>query len=303
MLMGALQGLRYRPFLSQLVVTPVCNLACGYCNEYVRRGAPVPLPALTERLRKLHDLGTIMLEITGGEPLTHPQVYDVVAASRRLGMYTAMISNAFLLNERRVRALNTAGLQELQVSVDAVEPTPVTVKVLRVLRPKLEALARAARFKVVMSAVVGAAPPAEVLEVVRFAKSHGFRPRVLYLHDHGGQLQLRHEELALSHAIAREIGTRFKEGEDYRTRLASGGGAPFKCRAGSRYLYVDAGGVVRWCSQTRDAFGIPLARYDRQELRRQFETQKPCNVRCTVGCARHASSVDWWRPQPRPAAS
>jgi hypothetical protein len=75
------------------------------------------------------------------------------------------------------------------------------------------------------------------------------------------------------------------------------GRAPFKCRAGSRYLYVDEDSIVRWCSQQRDAFGIPLADFTHDHLREQFHTRKPCADHCTVGCARTCSAYDGWRPQ------
>ena len=48
--------------------------------------------------------------------------------------------------------------------------------------------AEKAKFQVVMSGVIGSAPPEEVLEVVDFAKAHGFTPRILLLHDQNGQL-------------------------------------------------------------------------------------------------------------------
>ena len=36
--------------------------------------------------------------------------------------------------------------------------------------------------------------------------------------------------------------------------MIESGEAPFKCRSGSRYLYVDEFGSVHWCYQTRDEF-------------------------------------------------
>ena len=85
-------------------------------------------------------------------------------------------------------------------------------------------------------------------------------------------------------------------------RLIEHGRAPFKCRAGSRYLYVDEHGVVSWCSQTRGEFARPLAEYTWHDLREQFHTIKPCNTHCTVGCVHRVSTMDFWRrPQVAPA--
>ena len=87
-------------------------------------------------------------------------------------------------------------------------------------------------------------------------------------------------------------------GLPYRTRLLETGSAPFKCRAGSRYLYVDEQGHVHWCSQTRSHGGIPLAEYGPEHLARAFDTVKPCASSCTLGCARTQSAYDEWRDQP-----
>jgi MoaA/NifB/PqqE/SkfB family radical SAM enzyme len=291
--------LQFSPLLAQLVVIRRCNLACGYCNEYDDSSAPVPPAALRARIEHLKDLGTFSLELTGGEPMLHPEIYDLVAHARERAFYKVMmISNAFLLNEAKVRRLNEAGLMELQVSVDGVEPNDVTVKVLEPLLPKLEMLARVARFKVVLSAVLGACPPTEALEVVQAAKRLGFRPRVLVLHDSSGQLKLSAAERATLRQIRGELGGHFREARDYRQRMLESGAAPFKCRAGSRYLYVDELGDVAWCSQTRGEFRKPLLDYTVSDLEQQFYTRKPCAAACTLGCARTQSAFDEWRDQP-----
>ena len=61
-----------RPFLAQLVVTRRCNLTCGYCNEYDDFSKPVPTEVVKARLDHLADLGTLVVTLTGGEPLLHP---------------------------------------------------------------------------------------------------------------------------------------------------------------------------------------------------------------------------------------
>lgn len=297
-----LTRLLYAPFLAQLVTTRRCNLACGYCNEFDATSPEVPFDELIERLDALKRLGTFSVELTGGEPLLHPRLAELIAAARARRFHRVMmISNGFLWSEARARSLGDAGLQALQISVDGVRPNATTVKTLANLRAKLEMLARVARFPVTLSAVVGAAPIEEVLEVVAFAKRVGFRPRVLVLHDGDGQRALpeaaREAALSALERVGRAIGGGYHDARDYRARLLRDGAAPFKCRAGSRYLYVDEHGVARWCSQTRADFGVPLARYDRAELRRQFHAPKPCSDGCTVGCARTNSAFDQWRPQ------
>lgn len=293
-----LRRLLYAPFLSQLVVIRRCNLACGYCNEFDDSSPPVPLAVLQERIDRLEALGTFSLELTGGEPMMHPDIYDIIRYARTKRFHKVMmISNAYLLNEEKVHRLNDAGLQAMQISVDGVKVNDVTMKVLDTLRPKLRWVAKAAKFDVVLSGVLGAAPPSEAVEVVRYAKEAGFRPRVLVIHDGEGQMTLDDDERRAFEEVKRTIGAKFGEARDYRERLLREGKAPFKCRAGSRYLYVAEDGMVHWCSQTRSEFAVPLADYDQAELKRQFDTVKGCAPTCTVGCARTQSWPDEWRPQ------
>ena len=166
--------LMYSPFLAQMVVVRRCNLTCGYCNEFDETSDPVPTDVLKARIDRLKELGTFSLELTGGEPLMHPDIAELIRYARSLDFYKVMmISNAYLLNQKKVEELNDAGLMEMQVSVDGVMPNDVTVKVLKPMLPKLKVLAKYAKFKVVLSAVLGAAKPEEVLTVVRTGQRDG----------------------------------------------------------------------------------------------------------------------------------
>ncbi len=290
---------RFSPFLCQVVVTRRCNLACGYCTEFDQVSEPVPADELRRRIDKVAELGSFGLELTGGEPLLHPELPALIRHARPYSFrMLGLISNGFLLREPIIEELNEAGLTDLQISVDGVQPNDVTVKVLKPLRPKLELLARTARFKVVLSAVVGSgAPFDEVAEVIRFAREHGFRPRVLLIHGADGQLALSPEDLRAYRRVQRLIGRHWKDLFDYREALLEGGRAPFRCRAGSRYLYIDERGVAHWCAQTMAHFGKPLLEYSEEDLRREWHTPKTCNAACTIGCARSCSMPDRFFPQ------
>jgi MoaA/NifB/PqqE/SkfB family radical SAM enzyme len=292
------EWVRYGPFLAQIVVTRRCNLTCGYCNEYDDRSPPVPFDVLDERLRKLRALRTWMVCLSGGEPTLHPELVRIVARMRELGFHRRqIITNGYLLTPALIDGLNDAGLTDLQISVDGVRRNATTFKVLEKLRSKLLALAERARFQVVVSGVIGSAPPEEALEVVRFARAHRLNPRIVLLHDGSGRLRLSAEELAAYREVKRLIGRSAREAGDYREALIAHGRAPFRCRAGARYLYVDEDGKVAWCSQTRGSFARDLASYSLDDLREQFHTAKTCSDGCTVGCVRSASAYDGWRSQ------
>jgi MoaA/NifB/PqqE/SkfB family radical SAM enzyme len=217
---------------------------------------------------------------------------------KRLGFRRRqIITNGSFLNRELVEALNEAELTDLQISVDGVVPNETTVKTLKPLRAKLEILAEHARFSVVMSGVIGSAPAAEALEVIDFAKAHAFSPRILLIHDETGRVKLTTGELAAYREARHRLGRAGNEAGDYRTKMIETGAAPFRCRSGSRYLYVDEFGNVAWCSQTRGVYSKPLLDYTYEDLRAQFGEPKSCNPGCTVGCARTASAYDEWRPQ------
>jgi len=291
--------LRYSPFLTQMVVIRRCNLSCGYCSEYDKTSDPVPVQVLEDRLRKLKELGTFGISLTGGEPTLHPELPRLIRTCRQLRFYrTGMITNGFLLRPELIETLNQAGLQKMQISIDGVHANETTQKVLNNLKKRLQWLRDHARFQVVVSSVIGACPPEEAEEVVSFALKMGFAARVLLVHDEHGQVKLNSEELRSFRNVVGMLPRRWREPSDYRERLIRQGSAPFKCRAGSRYLYIDEYGMVNWCSQTRTVWSKPLMGYTRNDLREQFYKYKSCHATCTLNCARSQSYFDNWRRQP-----
>lgn len=300
--MNIIRRLKYAPFFTQLVVIRRCNLSCTYCNEFDSSSEPVPLEVLKQRADKLKELGSFSICLTGGEPMLHNGLYDLIRYCRyELKFFnTSMITNGYYLTPETIQKLNEAGLQDMQISIDGVKPNKSTVKVLDVLRKRLEFLKEHARFNVVGSGVVGACPPEESYEVIEFIKKMGFRPRILLVHDQHGQVKLTDAELKVYNQIKKMIPKHLYEISDYRHQMIQTGEAPFKCRSGSRYLYVDEAGIVTWCSQTRKAFRKKLSDYTWDDLKEQFYTHKSCQDKCTLGCVRSSSSLDNWRCQDAP---
>ena len=294
--LSPLQWIRYGPFLAQIVVVRRCNLSCAYCSEFDKTSEPIASEVLISRFRKLRQLRTWAVCLTGGEPTIHPDLPGLISELKALGVRRRlMITNGYRLTEKLIESLNVSGLTDMQISVDGVKPNDITVKTLKPLRKKLELLSKHARFKVVMSGVIGSSPPEEAVEVVRFARDRGFIPRILLIHDSNGQLRLNTEELEAYREVKLMIGPRLEDADRYREKLIRDGVAPFKCRAGSRYLYIDEFGIVHWCSQTREIFSKNLMDYTPDDLREQFHTPKFCNKTCTVGCVRTTSAFDEWR--------
>jgi MoaA/NifB/PqqE/SkfB family radical SAM enzyme len=293
------------PVLVTLIVTRRCNLACGYCNEYDHVSAPVPTEALLARVDRLAELGTSIVTISGGEPLLHPDLELVVAHIRRRGMIATVITNGYPLTQSRIRRLNEAGLDYLQISIDNVRPDEVSRKSLDRLDGKLEMLSETAIFTVNVNMVVGAGieNPEEALVVAERARELGFAPTIGVIHDSRGQLRpLNDRQRAVYRAIRRQSGVGFGIVDRFESNLAEGKPTSWRCRAGSRYFYVDEHGLVHWCSQQRGRPGTPLERYSREDMRREYFQEKPCAPMCTIQCVHRASLMDEWRhPQSRTA--
>lgn len=298
LLPSALKRFFYSPFLAHLIVIRRCNLSCAYCNEYDHSSQPIPAAVLEKRLLKLRELGTFGICLTGGEPTLHPDLPHLIQKCRDLRFFrVGLITNGFTLKPELIHKFNGAGLHEMQISIDGVQENRATRKVLDNLKEGLDCLHRHADFEVVVSGVIGSCPAEEVLEVISYTRSLGFIPRVLLVHDETGSLKLTADEAQVFKEIIQQIPRSWRDFTRYRETLVRNGQAPFKCRAGSRYLYVDEDGLVSWCSQTRSYWSKPLAKYGFSDLAEQFYAYKDCHGSCTLGCVRSCSQLDGWRSQ------
>src|ERR1700756_2927159 len=85
------------PVLAHLIPIRRCNLSCTYCNEFDDHSKPVQIATLFERVDRLAKLGTSIITISGGDPLLHPELDDLIGRIRRRGMIAGMITNGYLL--------------------------------------------------------------------------------------------------------------------------------------------------------------------------------------------------------------
>src|ERR1700730_14554134 len=134
------------PLLVQIIPIRRCNIDCGYCNEYDKVSPPVPPGTMRHRIDKLAELGTSVVAFSGGEPMLHPDLDDLIRHIRARGMMAGLITNGYFLVPKRIDELNGAGLDFLQISIDNVEPDEVSKKSLRVLDRKLQDLNAYATF-------------------------------------------------------------------------------------------------------------------------------------------------------------
>jgi len=294
---------RYRPVAAHLIPIRRCNLSCAYCNEYDDRSAPIPTVDVLRRIDRLVDLGTGVVTLSGGEPLLHPDLDEIVRHIRRRGAIATLITNGYLLTRDRIERLNQAGLDHLQISIDNVMPDEVSKKSLKVLDQKLVSLADTAAFDVTVNSVVGGGirNPDDALKIAQRARELGFSTTVGIIHDGTGRLrklddpqrQILERVVALGKSLFD-----FANYNRFQKNLANGVPNEWHCRAGSRYLYVCEDGLVHWCSQQRGHPGIPLEQYGPDDLQREYHRSKGCAPLCTVGCVHRVAQVDELRDDP-----
>ena len=92
------------PVLVHIVPMRRCNLSCTYCNEYDKTSDPVPIDTMLARLDKLAELGSSVITISGGEPMLHPNIYDIIGRIRHHGMIAGLISNGYYFQPEKIKS-------------------------------------------------------------------------------------------------------------------------------------------------------------------------------------------------------
>ena len=286
------------PVMAHIVPMRRCNLSCAYCNEYDDFSKPVPIDTMYQRIDRLGELGTTIVTISGGEPLLHPDLDLIIARIRKHGIIAGMITNGYLLTAERIHRLNKAGLDHLQISIDNVMPDDISKKSLKVLDKKLQLLSEHALFHVNINSVVGGGihNPHDAVKVGTRALELGFTSTIGIIHDGSGQLKPLQEEerevYRLMKSFEKKNYSRFNHFQD---AIADGKPNTWRCRAGSRYIYICENGLVHYCSQQRGFPAKPLAEYTIDDIRREFLSEKSCAPHCTVSCVHQISYIDHWR--------
>ncbi len=291
------------PILAQIVPIRRCNLSCAYCNEYDKTSEPVPTALMLQRVDRLAMLGTSAIDISGGEPLLHPELDVIIRRIRQRRIIAGLLTNGYLLTREWIERLNQAGLDRLQVSIDNVTPNDVSHKSLKVLDRKLELLAAHAEFDVSINTVLGGevGNPTDALTIARRGLALRFNTSVGLIHDSRGQIAAltdRHRQVYDEmNALTRGF---YSHGHDhvFQRNLTRGLPNQWHCRAGARYLYVCEDGLVHWCSQQRGYPAKPLEEYSEEDLDRELQTKKSCAPYCTVSCVHRVALVDRLRERP-----
>ncbi len=100
-------------------ITHRCPLHCVYCSnplEMKSRAAELSTAQWISVFEQAAKLGTMQVDLTGGEPLARVDLTELIAAARAAKLYTNLITSGIGLTQDRLNALAHAGLDHIQLS-------------------------------------------------------------------------------------------------------------------------------------------------------------------------------------------
>lgn len=112
------------PGFCQFAINNACNAGCQFCSFNLQTlpradWAFVPLPEACRAITILHRSGVRYLVITGGEPMLHPNLNDLIRFASGQGMVVLLVTNGSRLTPSSIQALNQSGLSSILISIDA----------------------------------------------------------------------------------------------------------------------------------------------------------------------------------------
>lgn len=114
-------------FTLQWHITHRCNLRCTHCYQedytaFASWNEIEPIFDQYEALLKAYGFRGY-LNVTGGEPLAHPDIFRLLRRAREKKIKTAVLTNGTLIGPREAQKLKACGVYYVQVSLDGTEKT------------------------------------------------------------------------------------------------------------------------------------------------------------------------------------
>ncbi|MCF6204996.1 MAG: pyrroloquinoline quinone biosynthesis protein PqqE [Methylococcaceae bacterium] len=103
-------------------LTYKCPLQCPYCSnplDYTKHSTEISTEDWKRVLSEARKMGAVQLGFSGGEPLTRPDLVELVLHAQQLGYYSNLITSGYGLTEEKIAQLKHAGLDHIQISIQA----------------------------------------------------------------------------------------------------------------------------------------------------------------------------------------
>ncbi|MBI3756703.1 MAG: GTP 3',8-cyclase MoaA [Deltaproteobacteria bacterium] len=204
----------------RISVTDRCNFRCTYCMpldeyEWLEKSEVLSFEELTRLARLFLSLGVEKIRLTGGEPLARRSLEILIAKLSTLEPTPeiCLTTNGSLLAEK-IPALKAAGLRRINVSIDSLKPARFRQITKRGdLEKVLDGLFAAQRLglqPIKINAVIErGVNDDEILDLVAFARAHGFSLRFIEFMDVGNANEWRLDKIVSKQEIIATIQARF----------------------------------------------------------------------------------------------
>ncbi len=123
-------GLYAHPRLRYLFLelTDACNLSCLHCGSNACPQNSRFLDAedakrVMDEVAERYPAQGIMICLTGGEPLLHPDFFEIAAHAKKRGFSCGMTTNGMLIDASVAERLVACGMNSLSVSLDGLRDT------------------------------------------------------------------------------------------------------------------------------------------------------------------------------------
>ncbi len=298
--------IRQRPVLAIFEVCLRCNSACKYCDLPLNVGRyEMSRAEIREAFGRLYQEGIRFVFVQGGEPLVRRDLFEILEDLAEIGFSLTVITNGTRFTRESVERLARIPVN-LSVSLDTLD------------RQRYQETRGADQLPLVLSGVelltdyphpkyltciVSEVNRRDVVDVVRFARAHGFVPVVGAYHWGIGRygksdatLQYQREAVADTFTQVLDSGLiprgYFRQYVQDNVRWLTGGSLS-RCDAGRYSVAIDASGNVAPClalphvgSLLESSLGEILARFDQNAIRRCSDDSS-CNMLCSrvVGSA------------------
>lgn len=102
------------PLLMQVELTEACNLRCRFCYNSQK---PRYNKRIFEILDKLAKQGVMQVNLTGGEPLAHPQFFDILKYACDRFPNVVILSNGSLMNQKSLKKIHESNVTSVNISI------------------------------------------------------------------------------------------------------------------------------------------------------------------------------------------
>ena len=105
---------------SEFALTNTCSAQCSFCTIWKQKPkVSVDLDKALKTIDKLADLHVKFITLTGGEPVIHPHVEDIVQrCTDRKMVSSILVADPRLLTENKLNSISEAGIDMIAISLD-----------------------------------------------------------------------------------------------------------------------------------------------------------------------------------------